>query len=103
MSEFVQIEKDVLYDILNRVSYLRKTLMSIYERVRNKEPDDWLTLSELCEMLQISPSKANSLKKGGRIGFTKCGKITSILQVMPLPYLKKLNETAPYDNDLHTR
>lgn len=74
MAEFVQIEKDVLDDIFDRVSYLRKTIISIYERIRNKDPDDWLTLQELCDLLQISPSKANSLKKGGRIGFTKCGK-----------------------------
>lgn len=93
MAEFVQIEKDVLYDIFNRVSYLRKTLMSIYERVRNKEPDDWLTLSELCEMLQISPSKANSLKKGGHIGFTKCGKNHLYLAGDAVALLEKVERT----------
>lgn len=92
MSEFVQIEKDVLDDIFDRVSYLRNTLMSIYERVRNKEPDDWLTLSELCEMLQISPSKANSLKKGGRIGFTKCGKNHLYLAGDAISLLEKVEQ-----------
>lgn len=74
MAEFVQIEKTVLEDIFNRVSYLRKVLCILYERVRNKEPDDWVTLKELCGMLHISESKARSLKKGGHISYTKCGK-----------------------------
>lgn len=73
MAELVLIDKDVLHDMFDRVSYLRKTIGLVYERIRNKNPDDWITLQQLCEMLNISESKANSLKKGGRIGFTKCG------------------------------
>lgn len=74
MSEFIQIEKSVLEEILDRTAYLRKVITGLYERVRNKEPNDWLTLEQLCELLNISPSKARSLKKSGRIGFVKSGK-----------------------------
>lgn len=74
MSEFIQIEKSVLEEILNRTAYLRKAITALYERVRNKEPDDWLTLEQLCGLLNISPSKARSLKKSGRIGFVRSGK-----------------------------
>ena len=74
MSEFIQIERSVLEEILDRTAYLRKVITGLYERVRNKEPDDWLTLEQLCEFLNISPSKARSLKKSGRIGFVKSGK-----------------------------
>lgn len=74
MSEFIQIEKAVFEEIMSRTSYLRKVITALYERVRNKEPDDWLTMGQLCELLNISPSKARSLKKSGRIGFVKSGK-----------------------------
>lgn len=74
MSEFIQIEKAVFEEIMRRTSYLRKVITALYERVRNKEPDDWLTMEQLCELLNISPSKARSLKKSGRIGFVKSGK-----------------------------
>lgn len=74
MAEFIQIEKSVLEDILGRVNYLHKVSRSLYERVRNKEPDDWLTMEQLCGLLHISESKVRSLKKSGRIGFVKCGK-----------------------------
>ncbi len=74
MPEFIQIERTVLEEIFSRTSYLRKVITSLYERVRNKEPDDWLTLEQLCGLLNISPSKARSLKKSGRIGFIKSGK-----------------------------
>lgn len=74
MSEFIQIEKAVFEEIMSRTSYLRKVITALYERVRNKEPDDWLTMEQLCELLNISPSKARSLKKSGRIGFVKSGK-----------------------------
>lgn len=74
MAEFVQIEKALLDEILNRVAYLRKIIIMLYERVRNKEPDDWLTTEQLCELLHTSESKIRSLKRGGHIGFTKCGK-----------------------------
>lgn len=74
MSEFIPIEKAVFEEIMSRTSYLRKVITALYERVRNKEPDDWLTMEQLCELLNISPSKARSLKKSGRIGFVKSGK-----------------------------
>ena len=74
MSEFIQIERSVLEEILDRTAYLRKVITGLYERVRNKEPADLLTLEQLCEFLNISPSKARSLKKSGRIGFVKSGK-----------------------------
>ncbi len=74
MSEFVQIEKSELEEIFSRMAYLKKVFVTFFERVRNKEPDDWLTLQELCELLNISESKARSLKRSGRIGFIKSGK-----------------------------
>lgn len=74
MAEFVQIEKEVLEEIFSRSAYLHKVISTFYERVRNKEPDDWLTMEQLCGLLHISESKARSLKKSGRIGFAKCGK-----------------------------
>ena len=84
MSEFIQIERSVLEEILNRTAYLRKVITVLYERVRNKEPNDWLTLEQLCDLLNISPSKARSLKKSGRIGFVKSGKSYLSLPMMLL-------------------
>lgn len=74
MSEFVQIEKEVLVEIFDRMSYLQKVFVSVYERLRNKELGDWLTMQQLCELLHISESKARSLKRGGHIGYIRCGK-----------------------------
>ena len=53
MAEFIQIEKSVLEDILGRVNYLHKVSRSLYERVRNKEPDDWLTMEQIAPYLGI--------------------------------------------------
>lgn len=92
MVEFVQIEKTVLDDILDRVSFLRKTVTSLYERVRNKEPDDWLTMEQICDLLQISDSKVRSLKRGGHIGFTKCGKCYLYLAKDAAGLLERVNK-----------
>ena len=74
MAEFVQIEKAVLDEILDRIAYLRKIVITLYERAREQQPDDWLTTEQLCVLLHTSESKIRSLKRGGHIGFTKCGK-----------------------------
>ena len=63
MPEFVQIEKSELEEIFSRMSYLKKVFITFFERVRNKEPDDWLTLQELCEFLHISESKSTLAQK----------------------------------------
>lgn len=70
----VQIEESLLMEILNRTNYLTSVMQSLYERVRNREASDWLTLEDLCGLLNISATKARTLKAIGKIGFVKCGK-----------------------------
>lgn len=100
MSEFIQIERSVLEEILDRTAYLRKVITGLYERVRNKESDDWLTLEQLCEFLNISPSKARSLKKSGRIGFVKSGKSYLYLADDAFRLLERVE--AIYDEGQHS-
>ena len=70
----VQIEESLLLEILNRANYLTSVMQSLYERVRNREASDWLTLEDLCGLLNISATKARTLKAIGKIGFVKCRK-----------------------------
>lgn len=41
--EIVQIEKDVLDAMFERMAYLHKVFFTLFERIRNKNPDDWLS------------------------------------------------------------
>lgn len=70
----VQIEESLLLEMLNRANYLASVMQALYERVRNRETSDWLTLEDLCGLLNISATKARTLKAIGKIGFVKCGK-----------------------------
>lgn len=70
----IQIEEDIFKDLIDRAAYLRKLFVQVYEQLRSKGLEDWLTVEELCNVLNISPTKARSLKRHGRIGYIKCGK-----------------------------
>ena len=70
----IQIEEEILKDMLDRVAYLHKLYIKLYESLRNKGIGDWLTMEQVCDILNVSDTKVRSLKKGGRIGFIKCGK-----------------------------
>ena len=70
----IQIEEEILKDMLDRVAYLHKLYIKLYESLRNKSIGDWLTMEQVCDILNVSDTKVRSLKKGGRIGFIKCGK-----------------------------
>lgn len=72
--EIVQIEKGVLDAMFERMAYLHKMFFTLFERVRNKNPDDWLSLEETCQILNVSERKVRNLQSGGRIGFVKYGK-----------------------------
>lgn len=56
------------------MAYLHKMLYKLFEKIRNKNSGDWLTLEETCELLNVSERKVRSLQSGGRIGFVKYGK-----------------------------
>ena len=70
----IQIEEEIFKDMLDRVAYLHKLYIKLYESLRNKGIGDWLTMEQVCDILNVSDTKVRSLKKGGRIGFIKCGK-----------------------------
>lgn len=70
----IMIEEVVFRDMIGRMSYLRKQYEALYNRLRNRDFGDWLTIEEVCAILNISETKVRSLKRSGRIGFIKCGK-----------------------------
>lgn len=70
----VQIEEEVFKDMLDRISYLHKLYIKLYESLRSKGIGDWLTMEQVCAILNVSDTKVRSLKRSGRIGFIKCGK-----------------------------
>lgn len=72
--EIVQVEKEIFEAMLERMAYLHNTVNSLYERMRDKGSGDWLTLQEVCQILNISERKVRNLQYGGRIGFVKHGK-----------------------------
>ncbi|MCM1142183.1 MAG: helix-turn-helix domain-containing protein [Muribaculum sp.] len=72
--EVVQIEKDLFDAMLERMAYLHETVCTLYEKMRDKCKDDWLSLQEVCKILNISERKVRNLQYGGRIGFVKHGK-----------------------------
>lgn len=72
--EIIQIEKEVFDAMLERMAYLHDTICSLYNRMRDKKDGDWLTLQEVCKVLNISERKVRGLQYGGRLGFVKHGK-----------------------------
>ena len=55
----VPIEESLLLEILNRANYLTSVMQSLYERVKNREASEWLTLEDLCGLLiypQLKPA-----------------------------------------------
>lgn len=60
--------------MLERMAYLHETVNTLYKRMRDKSKGDWLTLQEVCRILNISERKVRNLQYGGRIGFVKHGK-----------------------------
>ena len=72
--EIVAIEKEVLDAMFERMTYLHNMLHTLFERVRDRNPDDWLSLEETCSLLNISERRVRNLQSGGRIGFVRCGK-----------------------------
>ncbi len=60
--------------MFERMTYLHKMLFTLFEKIRNKNADDWLTLEETCQFLNCSERKVRNLQSGGRIGFVRYGK-----------------------------
>lgn len=60
--------------MLERMAYLHNMVHSLYEKMRDRSGADWLTLKEVCQILNISERKVRNLQYGGRIGFVKHGK-----------------------------
>ena len=60
--------------MFERMTYLHKMLFTLFEKIRNKNSGDWLTLEETCQFLNCSERKVRNLQSGGRIGFVRHGK-----------------------------
>ena len=74
--EVVQIEKEVLDMMFERMAYLHDMIHTLFDRLRDKKPGDWLTLEETAEILNISTRQVRNLQNGGRIAFYRLdGKI----------------------------
>ncbi len=91
----IQIEEDLLNQILERASFLRKLLAQLYERLRSKEMGDWLTVEEVCQILNISDTKVRSLKRSGRIGYIKCGKNILFHSGDTFSLLERIEQSSP--------
>lgn len=72
--ETVAIDKEVLDAMFERMTYLHKMICHLFEKMRNKDCGDWLTLEETCNILNVSERKVRNLQSGGRIGFVRYGK-----------------------------
>lgn len=60
--------------MFERMTYLHKIIFNLFEKIRNKNSGDWLSLEETCRILNISERKVRNLQAGGRIGFVRYGK-----------------------------
>lgn len=60
--------------MFERMTSLHKMIFNLFEKMRNKDRGDWLTLEETCAILNISERKVRNLQSGGRIGFVRYGK-----------------------------
>lgn len=60
--------------MLERMAYLHNMVHALYEKMRDKGNEDWFTLKEVCQILNLSERKVRILQYGGRIGFVKHGK-----------------------------
>ncbi|WP_290159167.1 helix-turn-helix domain-containing protein [uncultured Duncaniella sp.] len=72
--EVVQIEKEALDMMFERMAYLHDMVHTLFERLRDKKFGDWLTPEETAEILNISTRQVRNLQNGGKIGFIRHGR-----------------------------
>lgn len=60
--------------MFERMTYLHNMICTLFEKLRDKGPGDWLTMQQTCEMLNVCERKVRSLQAGGKIGFVRHGK-----------------------------
>ena len=57
--------------MFERMTYLHKMIFHLFEKIRNKNSGDWLTLEETCNILNVSERKVRNLQSVVRIGFVR--------------------------------
>lgn len=60
--------------MFERMTYLHNMICTLFEKLRDKETGDWLSLEQVCEMLNVSERKVRTMQTTGKIGFVRHGK-----------------------------
>lgn len=60
--------------MLEHMIHLHKMVCLLHEKIKDKQPEDWLTLHEACRILNVSENKVRQLHENGRIGFVRYGR-----------------------------
>lgn len=60
--------------MFERMTYLHNMICTLFEKLRDKESSDWLSLEQTCEMLNVSERKVRTMQATGKIGFARHGK-----------------------------
>ncbi len=69
--EVLLIEKNTLDCILDEHELLCDMIINLSAKLRNKSPEELLSVSEVCDFLRIGPTTLQSLRNNGKIGFVR--------------------------------
>lgn len=72
----IEVEREVFDALIERVDFLHKTVMALYDQLRDKKLSDWLTTKQTCDYLHISERKLRTMKDRGKIGFSHLGRLS---------------------------
>ena len=75
----IEVEREVLDALIERVDYLHKTVKVLYDELRDKRLSDWLNTKQTCDYLHISERKLRALKERGKIGFSHIGRLSQFM------------------------
>lgn len=69
--EVLLIEKETFDTIMNEHEMLCEMVNTLAYNIRKKAPNEMMSVSEVCEFLNISPNTLQSLRINGKIGFMR--------------------------------
>lgn len=88
--EVLLIEKETFDTIMNEHEMLCEMVNTLAIHIRRKSPNEMMSVSEVCEFLNISPNTLQNLRMNGKIGFMREeGNAVSYPRIEVLRYLER--------------
>lgn len=69
--EFIMIEKDVFYKMLERLSKFERFVNVLYNKYNLNKDTKWLDTKEVCSILCVTPKTLQIYRGNGILGFSQ--------------------------------